>query len=225
MKHLKVCYTSSYDRGLEHLLKIWPEVKKAVPEAELHIFYGWQLFVRFYQNNPASMAWKKRMDEMMKADGITNHGRVSQPEMKEWIEKCGIWAYPTHFGEINCISAIKAQAWGAVPVVINYAALQTTVQHGIKVDGDIYDKEIREAYRDKLIWALQHPEWQEETRAKMMPLAQKKFAWSEIAKQWSEEFKRDEMKEAVETILSQKPEAEKYLPIQYQEAHELTPSY
>jgi len=36
-----VIYTSSYDRGLEHLLKMWPDVKKAVPDAELHIFYGW----------------------------------------------------------------------------------------------------------------------------------------------------------------------------------------
>lgn len=47
-------YCSSYDRGLEHLLKMWPEVKKQVPEAELHVFYGWQLFEKFYHNNPAS---------------------------------------------------------------------------------------------------------------------------------------------------------------------------
>ena len=57
----RVIYTSSYDRGLEHLLKMWPDVKKSVPDAELHIFYGWQLFDRFYQNNPSSMSWKNKM--------------------------------------------------------------------------------------------------------------------------------------------------------------------
>jgi len=81
---------------------MWPDVKKAVPDAELHIFYGWDLFVRFYQNNPASMAWKNKIDKLMEQEGITHHGRVPQAEMRGWIEKCGVWAYPTHFGEISC---------------------------------------------------------------------------------------------------------------------------
>ena len=56
----------------------------------------------------------------MEQEGITHHGRVPQSKMREWIEKCGVWAYPTHFGEISCLSAMKAQAFGAMPVVINY---------------------------------------------------------------------------------------------------------
>ena len=156
-----VIYTSSYDRGLAHLLEMWPEVKKVIPDAELHIFYGWQLFDRFYSDNPSSMNWKKKMVEMMQADGVTDHGRIPQPELTEEIKKSGIWAYPAHFGEINCISGLKAQALGAVPVVIDYAALETTVQFGIKVKGDIYDPKTKETYKKQLIWALQHPEWQE----------------------------------------------------------------
>ncbi len=102
-KHWAI-YTSSYDRGLEHLLKVWADVKKAVPDAELHIFYGWELFEKFYRNNPASMAWKDKMDKLMQQDGVTDHGRVPQNELKKWTEKCGVWAYPTHFGEISCCS-------------------------------------------------------------------------------------------------------------------------
>jgi glycosyltransferase involved in cell wall biosynthesis len=210
-------YTSSYDRGLEHLLKIWPEVKKAMPEAELHICYGWQLFTRFYANNPASMAWKAKMEEMMKAPGIIHHGHLPQPEIKKLMEQCGLWTYPTHFGEINCISAQKAQAYGCVPIVINYAALQTTVKYGLKVDGDIYEKEVRERYKERLIWALQNPSWQEECRQEMMPWAQKKFPWSETAKQWDREFKSDELKEALDIVLKQDPVAAKYIPVQLQQ--------
>ena len=166
---------------------MWPDVKKAVPDAELHIFYGWDLFVRFYQNNPASMAWKKKMDKLMEQEGITHHGRVPQAEMRGWIEKCGIWAYPTHFGEISCISAMKAQAWGAMPVVINYAALQTTVKWGIKVEGDIYDPEVQENFKKALIDGLTS-EQQDEMRNSMMAWARNEFRWEKVAIQWANEF-------------------------------------
>lgn len=183
-----VIFTSSYDRGLEHLLRIWPDVKKAVPEAELHIFYGWDLFVRFNQNNPASMAWKARVDELMNQEGVTHHGRVPQKELVPWIEQCGVWAYPTHFYEISCISAMKAQCYGAIPVVINYAALRTTVQHGVKVDGDIYDKDVRDKYKEELIKMLNNPD-QEKIRKPMMKWAKKEFPWSKVATNWIKEFK------------------------------------
>lgn len=186
----RVIYTSSYDRGLEHLLKIWGDVIKEVPDAELHIFYGWDLFVRFYKDNPERMAWKAKMDKMMEQTGITDHGRVSQPEILKEMEKCGIWAYPCHFGEISCISGMKSQISGCVPVVMNYAALETTVQHGIKVDGDIFDPETREAFKNELVSLLKDPKRQEEIRKPMVKWAREHFAWSKIAKGWSEEFKR-----------------------------------
>jgi len=188
----RVIYTSSYDRGLEHLLAIWPDVKKAVPEATLDIYYGFQLFDRFHANNPSSMSWKDKMLEMMKAEGVTEHGRLPQADLAEEMKKSGIWAYPVHFGEINCISALKAQAYGAVPVVVNYAALETTVQFGIKVNGDIYDQETKDAFKEQLIWALQNPDWQEEVRKPMMKWASKKFTWANIASEWDNEFEGKE---------------------------------
>ena len=184
-------WTSSYDRGLQHLLKIWPDVVKAVPDAQLHIFYGWQLFDKFYHDNPERMAWKAKMEEMMQAKGIVHHGRVSQPEIEKWYKKCGIFAYPSHFYEINCISAFKAELWGAVPVTTNYAALDETVQFGVKIKGDIYEPAVLEEYKKALIKALKSPRWQEEQRKKMMPWARKKYSWANIAKQWDKEFRKE----------------------------------
>jgi glycosyltransferase involved in cell wall biosynthesis len=191
MRNLKkVIYTSSYDRGLEHLLEIWPEVVKEVPDATLDIYYGWQLFDRFYADNPSSMNWKKKMLEGMSYKGVTEHGRVSQPELKKIMEKCAIWAYPSHFGEINCISAMKAQVYGCEPVVVNYAALQTTVQYGRKVEGDIYDQETKDEFKKQLIDSLKNP-MSNEKRKEMMDWAQKKFAWSQVARSWSKEFESE----------------------------------
>lgn len=216
-KHWAI-YTSSYDRGLEHLLEMWGDIRKAVPDAELHIFYGWKLFVKFYHDNPASMAWKARMDKMMEQDGVFNHGRVSQVEMKKWIKRCGVWAYPTHFGEINCISAMKAQAWGAMPVIINYAALQTTVKWGISVEGDIYEPKVQENYKKALIAGLTD-ERQDGMRAAMMAWARNKFTWKKIAIEWTKEFKYDELDEAMEIILKKDPKMAEYLPVQLQAKH------
>lgn len=218
-------YTSSYDRGLEHLLKIWPDVKKAVPEAELHVFYGWQLFEEFYKNNPASMSWKDSMDSMMKYDGITHHGRVPQPEIEKWYKKCGIWAYPTHFGEISCISAMKAQAWGAIPVYVKYAALETTVQFGVPIIGDIYDEEVQEDYKKQLISILKDHDRQEEIREPMMEWAQKEFTWEKVAEQWSNDFKSDELKEAMDKILAKWPNNARNMPVQLQEKYGLKQTY
>lgn len=186
-----VVYGSSYDRGLEHLLKIWPEIKKEVPEAELKVFYGWVLFDRVYGNNAERQAWKEKINEMMKADGIMHLGRISHEACVKEMETAGIWAYPTHFGEISCITAMRAQACGAVPVVINYAALEETVQYGVKIDGDIYESETLEAFKQELIKLLKDEERQEKIRKEMMPWAKDKYTWANVAKQWSDEFKSE----------------------------------
>lgn len=180
-------YTSSYDRGLEHILKMWPDIRKEVPDAELHVFYGWQLFVKFYANNPSSMGWKAKMDELMTQEGITDHGRVPQHELIPEMEKSGLWVYPTHFGEINCISALKAQAYGCEPVVVNYAALETSVQFGRKIDGDIYDQETKDEFKKQVIDALKNP-ISEDKRKEMVQSIREQYSWDKIAADWDKEF-------------------------------------
>ena len=183
-------YTSSYDRGIEHLLKMWPDIKKAVPQATLHIFYGWGLFDKFYYNNPERLAWKEKIVKLMEQPGVKEYGKVDQDRIVEEYYKSGIWAYPTHFGEISCITAMKCQAAGAIPVVIDYAALKETVQWGAKVEGDIYDDETKENYKRTLISMLKNHQGQEEIREKMIPWAKKEFGWAKVAQQWSDEFKQ-----------------------------------
>lgn len=186
-----VVYGSSYDRGLEHLLKMWPAIKEAVPDARLRVFYGWNLFDVGYSDNPERMAWKAKMNELMTQDGITHLGRIGHEAVKKEFEMAGVWAYPAHFAEISCITGMKAQAYGAVPCVVDYAALSETVQFGVKVKGDIYDKETKDLFCSSLIALLNDPKYQEDVRAEMIPWAQKKFKWQNVAIQWNEEFTRD----------------------------------
>ena len=62
----KMLYASSYDRGLQYLLEMWSDIKKRIPEAELHIAYGWNLFDIARGNDPEGMKWKTYMVGLMK---------------------------------------------------------------------------------------------------------------------------------------------------------------
>jgi glycosyltransferase involved in cell wall biosynthesis len=194
MRNNKRCiWTSSYDRGLEHLLNMWPEIKKEVPEAELQITYGWNLFMSVYGPtglgpNPERQAWKEKMDKKMKQPGITHIGRVGQQKMVELLQQSGIWAYPTDFDEISCISAMKAQIYGAIPVTMNRAALKETVRFGVQVDGDIADKQVQKEYIKYVVDWLKDENKQKSVRKEMCDWAREEFSWIKVAESWSIEF-------------------------------------
>lgn len=191
----KIIFASSHVRGLAHVLDIWPEVKKAVPDAEFHFFYGRQSFVAVNKDNPERMEWLAKQEARMKElDGVFDHGKVSQQEIAKETMSSGIWAYPCPFPEISCITAMKCQAGGAVPVASNFAALNETIQYGVKMpmlDDNgvgVWNKDISEKYKVALIDMLQDTTKQEEIRQEMIPWAKQQFSWTTVAKQWKEEF-------------------------------------
>lgn len=183
----KLFWGSSYDRGLDIVLKLWPEILKTVPDAELHICYGWNLFEAVFNDNPERMAWKDKMDKLMTQKGVTHHGRLGKKELDKVRKACGIWFYPTFFQEINCITALQCQNDGVVPVVTNFAALKETVGSGIKVDGDIYLKETQEKILKELLEMMTNEElWEKESR-KAKRFA-KRYSWDNIAAEWYKHF-------------------------------------
>lgn len=126
---MKVGYFSSYDRGLDCLLDMWPEIKKLVPEAELHIYYGWNIFDKVARGNTELGKFKFGILRKLHTlkDSVTEHGRVSHEELAKAMKDCKVWAYPTEFNEINCITALKAQEAGCIPVTTDCYALEETV--------------------------------------------------------------------------------------------------
>jgi tetratricopeptide (TPR) repeat protein len=184
----KIFYGSSHVRGLAYLYEIWPDVKRVVPDATLDVYYGRESYDAVHRGNPERMKW---MDNLMakakELDGVEDHGKVGQGEIVRHMFSSGIWAYPCPFPEIYCITAIKAQAAGAIPVASNYAALDETIQYGHKQPLGEFDKEDLERYKEQLIWWLQHPEEQEKIRPKMMKWA-RTISWANVAKGWNDDF-------------------------------------
>lgn len=182
----RMIYASSPDRGLVYLLKNWDAIRKEVPDAELHIFYGFEVFDAIHRDNPARMKWKQQMVALMKQPGITYHGRIGHKQLEEEYAKSAVWAYPTDFTEISCISAMKAQALGAIPVTTNLAALEETVKNGIKLDADIVLPDAQEEYVKALVKVLNDEKGQEDMRKEMVPWAQGYFSWKNVARLWDE---------------------------------------
>lgn len=189
MKNHKLWIQSSYDRGLEHLLKMWSRIIEKFPDATLDICYGWNNFDVVYGNNPERQQWKQRIIELMKQPGITEHGKIGKVEMKKLRSECGIWAYPTHFTETFCISAVESQLDGLVPVTVALAALKETVGCGVAVEGDIYDKETQDAWLEGLFKIMSDEELWKKESAKGQEFA-KQWAWQNVAKDWVKAFEQ-----------------------------------
>lgn len=179
----RMIYTSSYDRGLEHLLNNWPKIRAEVSDAELHVFYGWNTYDKMYKEGAVDGKFKQKMLPLLAQEGVFEHGRVGHEQLAKEFQKSGVWAYPSHFAEISCISAMKAQAAGCVPIATDYAALKETVKAGILVPGKAGEGSVNESFFALLIDLLQDTEAQESFRKTVLK-NKDSFGWGRVAEQW-----------------------------------------
>lgn len=175
-KYGSVIWTSAYYRGLECLVDLWPKIKKQVPEAELSVYYGWQSWVSAEGEDEFYHRMTRKLKEAEKL-GVKEYGRVSHETIAEKMNEAQVWAYPTQFPEIHCITALKAQEAECWPVVTNVAALNETVQSGDKIESqNIYADEYKqEKFVEAVVAALK-----EKKRGKPVD----KCDWSTVAKSW-----------------------------------------
>lgn len=176
-----VGYFSAYYRGLECLLDMWPAIRAKVPDATLDVYYGWESWVALEGEDDFYVRMCKKFDAL--ADhGVTVHGRVSHKELAKAMQGIQVWAYPTQFDEIHCITALKAQEAGCYPVVTNVGALKETVQSGDKIRSQrIYmDEYAQEKFVKTVVSALE-----EDKTGTPVPNCD----WSDVAKSWDKEIK------------------------------------
>lgn len=118
-------YASSPDRGLQELVKFWPEVVKQVPDATLVVTYGG------YLELPNTICV----------------GDVDEETMDELFNTSEFWVYPCIGGELYCITGIKAQVAEAIPVYYPTMALSETVEWGIQANPDSFVRKLVKAMK------------------------------------------------------------------------------
>lgn len=179
-KH-SIVYTSCYDRGLIHLLRLWPKIKKRFPDATLDMAYGWnyQWIYNQVQKEDLRLEFEK-----VKHLGITEHGTIGHNELITLMKKSSIWAYPCDFLETFCITGVKMQAAGVVPVVVKIGALEETVNYG-------YSCSKLNEFEDLIFSALDNIDlWTDQKREEMANSTIEKWKWENVVDIWEKEFSK-----------------------------------
>lgn len=184
MRGHSVGYFSAYYRGLKVLLTMWPKIRKAVPDATLNIYYGWGSWDTLEGEN--GREFHEDIDHLLdelKDQGVKEWGRVDHETLAEAMRQTKVWAYPTEFPEIFCITAIKAQAAGCIPAVTKVGALPEVVLTGEQLGyPNIYSNEYAQA---KFVEAVVRQLGAQDGEV----VTDEAWWWDDVATKWAEVMK------------------------------------
>lgn len=187
----RMIYSSCPSRGLETMLDIMPRIRKEVPDAELHVFYGFDVWEKLAKarGNPDELKSVERVKARLSEPGIIFRGRIGQEQLSREFQKAELWPYPTWFSETFCITAVEAMAAGTPVVTTNIAALDTTVgDTGICVDvekagGNTSTPAFRERFAEECVRMLNdRKQWEEYSKRGLERC--RAFSWEGIAEEW-----------------------------------------
>jgi len=175
-------YASDYARGLRILLELWPQLKRQFPLATLDIYYG----LRNWGNIPIQEeVWIRTQIDTLKRLDVIDHGQVGHLELARAFSNASLWTYPCTHHETFCITAIKAQFSGAIPVIINNAALQETVRFGFKCNQP-------NDYKNILFSAINKANnISLNDRIQMREFISESFTWEKMSLKWKKLFETD----------------------------------
>ena len=184
-------YSSSPDRGLHHLLKMWPAIQKRTDEVRgsgpvnLHVCYGIEAFIdnsRWSHREDSERALT--IERLINQDGVIYHGRIGQDVLGALQANCDAMLYPADtmsHTETGCCSVIEAMGM-RLPVATTSCDCLGEEFHNYSWMTDLpldYG-----AYIDTVELALKSPESFKDVAQAFA----KTRVWSVIAKQWVQEF-------------------------------------
>jgi 2-polyprenyl-3-methyl-5-hydroxy-6-metoxy-1,4-benzoquinol methylase/glycosyltransferase involved in cell wall biosynthesis len=198
----KMVYSSSPDRGLPALLAMWPKIRERVPDAELHVFYGfdnWEKAALSRGDEAQLRAIRQLVDRMhaLSTEGVVYRGKVDQKTLAREFLSAGVWGYPTWFSETSCLTAMEAQAAGLRIVTSAIAALEETAgyEHCVLLEGDWLSEPYQTAFIEEVERALTAPEraWTKEgdwmhAREEIQARARRDFGLDALAADWVKMF-------------------------------------
>lgn len=130
-------YSSSPDRGLHHLLNMWPDIRYALADYSdqtpvLHVCYGVENFVgQKWTHGPAAIR-ALEIEEGINQEGVIYHGKVGQDELATLMINSDALLYPCDtmsHTETGCITIVEALAAGTDVVTTNCDCLGSEFGH------------------------------------------------------------------------------------------------
>lgn len=165
-----LAYCSSPDRGLHHLAKILPLVRKQVPEAHLSVYYRYWPWLEEMQARKQGDGLRKFAEDMhselTSTAGIEIVGAVSPSKLARSLSSTMVLPYPCdprRFTEGYSVAVLDACAAGCVPV-LSGADVLPSVYGGA---AEVIEGPVEHAYQewaDNLVLYLTDPEIRQQAR-------------------------------------------------------------
>ena len=121
-------YNASVTKGMLPLIdRIWPGIKRHIPEARLKVIGG---YYRFRSDGPLDAQGETHQkliqDQKYKTLGIEFTGIISQREIAEILSQASMFLYPGAFPETFGISTLESLAYNTPLVATRFGALEET---------------------------------------------------------------------------------------------------
>ncbi len=183
-------YSSSPDRGLWHILEIWPQLKEDFPGATLKVGYGamnWINHNKWSHGRAGEMAVE--IERLVKQPGVTDIGKIGQSELAELQLESDAWLYPLDAmsaTESGCITAIENAAAGNPIITTNCDCMAGEFGRvgrivNMPFDADEYYRAVKDVLTD--------PEYYTQLAVKGRKFAEGRD-WPLIAAKWVDLFRQ-----------------------------------
>ena len=117
-------YNSSVTKGMIPLVtKIWPEVKKRIPDAKLTVIGGYYKFREGSAPDQQQQDWHKLVAEHPE---VNFTGVITQKEISDILKDASYMVYPAAFPETFGISTLEALAHNVPLITCRFGALEET---------------------------------------------------------------------------------------------------
>jgi glycosyltransferase involved in cell wall biosynthesis len=193
----RVIHTASPDRGLHHLINVWPKIKERRLDATLRIFYEFDKWVPLLNGTDYP---DKRVPQIVNARphmadmGITMVQQVSREQILKENAEAEVMAYPCDpimFTECFPTTILEACAVGTMPVTTDADSIPSIYGSVARI---ISRSRINEEFADAVIAALDEPHVN-------LNYAAKKTRLVEFAKQYTVDNMVNEWKSLISKLL------------------------
>ena len=186
----RVIYCGAPDRGLLHLLKMWPFIKARVPDASLVVTGSYALWGTSDEEN--SRIFDDIYSVAKTLDDVDIKQRIQKEELSRLQAESELMTYPTNFDEMFCISALECLAVGTPIISTRKAAMKERVEDGVTgvlIDGDPADIDYQKRFVDATASILMNDD-EKERLSRNGTASSLKLNFEELAKEWEQEFLR-----------------------------------
>jgi|688.fasta_scaffold00200_3 hypothetical protein len=122
----KFIWSSCSERGLDIILKMWPEILEEIPDATLDI-----CSYKVFPANDTDLDMKKIID---KFDSIVHHGQLNTAQLYKLMKTSEYWLYTNTFPETSCITAMEMLMNNVICLYYPNAGLVETIgDYGVQV--------------------------------------------------------------------------------------------